>query len=46
VFLAAYWGASSERMGILVGRHAPAVKLATTVLFVMMGVWLLGTLLG
>jgi len=46
VFLAAYWGASSERMGILVSRHAPAVKLATTVLFVVMGVWLLFTLLG
>lgn len=46
VFLAAYWGTSSERMSIWVGRHASTVKLATSVLFVVMGVWLLFTLLG
>ena len=44
VFLAAYWGTTSERMGIFISRHASAVKLATAVLFLAMGVWLVSTI--
>jgi len=46
VFLAAYWGTSSERMGMFVNRHTSAVKLATSMLFVVMGIWLVFTLVG
>ena len=46
VFLAAYWGTSSERMGMLVNRHASIVKLSTGILFVVMGIWLVFTLVG
>ena len=46
VFLAAYWGTSSERTGMFVNRHTSVVKLATSLLFVVMGIWLVFTLVG
>ena len=46
VFLAAYWGTTSERMGMLISRQASTVKLATAVLFLLMGGWLALTVLG
>ena len=45
VFLAAYWGTTSERMGILLSRRLAQVKLATAALFLLMGLWLALTVL-
>ena len=46
VFLAAYWGTTSERLSLLLNQRLAQVKLATAILFVLMGAWLGVTLLG
>lgn len=40
IFIAAYTGTSSRQMGALLQRHTAAVKLATAVLFLGIGLWL------
>lgn len=40
VFVATYTGTSSRQLGTLVQRHTAAVKLATAVLFLGIGLWL------
>ena len=41
VFLLAYWGTSSERLGQFVSRRAGAIKLATAGLFTLLAVWMI-----
>jgi cytochrome c biogenesis protein CcdA len=40
VFLLAFWGVSSERLGLFFSQHISSVKLATFFLFLALGSWL------
>ncbi len=40
VFLLAYWGTSSERLGRFINQRTGAIKLATAGLFVLLGAWM------
>jgi len=44
VFVLAYFGTSSLQLGVFLRRHTPTVKLATALLFLAFGVWLIVTL--
>jgi len=44
VFLLAFWGTSSERLGRLVNQHTASVKLATAGLFLLLGAWMVAML--
>ncbi len=45
VFLAVYWGTSSQQLIEWMNRHAAAVKLATAVLFVLLAAWLIASII-
>lgn len=45
VFLLAYYGTTSEQLGQFLNRHTASIKLATSALFVILGVWLITLLL-
>ena len=44
VFVLAYWGTTSERLGQFVNRRTGAIKLATAGLFVLLGAWMIAML--
>ena len=44
VFLLAYWGTTSERLGQFVNRQAGAIKIATAGLFLLLGAWMVAML--
>ncbi len=44
VFLLAYWGTTSERLGQFVNRRTGAIKLATAGLFLVLGAWMVAML--
>ncbi|MBC7255473.1 MAG: hypothetical protein H5T66_05150, partial [Chloroflexi bacterium] len=45
VFLAVYWGTTSQQLIEWMNRHAAAVKLATAVLFVLLAAWLIASII-
>jgi len=45
VFVLAYFGATSQQLGLFIHRHTAAVKLATAGLFVLLAVWMAATLI-
>lgn len=45
VFFLAYYGTTSEQLGKFLNRHTASIKLATSALFVVLGVWLITLLL-
>jgi len=45
VFLAVYWGTTSQQLIEWMNRHAAAVKLATAVLFVLLAGWLIASII-
>lgn len=45
VFLAVYWGTSSQQLIEWMNRHTPAVKLATAVLFLLLAAWLIANII-
>jgi len=45
VFVLAYFGTTSQQLGLFIHRHAATVKLATAGLFVLLAVWMVMTLL-
>ena len=44
VFLLAYWGTTSERLGQFVSRRTGAIKIATAGLFLLLGAWMVAML--
>jgi len=44
VFLLAYWGTTSERLGQFVSRRTGAIKVATAGLFLLLGAWMVAML--
>ncbi|MGQ9681432.1 MAG: hypothetical protein ACUVX9_02725 [Anaerolineae bacterium] len=44
VFVLAYWGTTSERLGQFVNKRTGVIKLATAGLFVLLGVWMVAML--
>ena len=44
VFVLAYWGTTSERLGQFVNKRTGVIKLATAGLFILLGVWMVAML--